>query len=593
MRRVVLGALAVMAAYGGAVRAECRVDRIAELPITMDGLRPLTKAQINGQDVTFIVATGLFYSSVSPAKAAELGLKVEPLPPLSPTILVGGKDGRVGLTTVDTFAIAGTRTPRVEFLVLAHSGQETAGLLGQNILHLGDTEYDLAHGAVRLFQPHNCERRILAYWARDIPINSVELIGAGNINTQTATSVMVNGVRLKAKFDTAAGASLITTQAAARAGLTSDMQGARFIGSSDGVGAKTHRTWVVPVASFKIGDEEIKTTYIKIGDYDLGEVDMLLGTDFFLSHRIYVANSQQRIYFSYNGGGVFNLTAPAVNLQRPDDAAAASHDEPTDAEGFSRRGSALAARQDYQGAIKDYTRAIELTPTEGRYFYQRAMANLGLKQANVAMNDLNAAIERRPKDADALVARGELKRAGHDRAGALRDFDAASLTLPIQADMRLRLAQNYELLERFDMAVNELDQWIPAHPDEAQSTFAYNARCWSRASLGRDLDKALDDCNRSIRAARNGNNLDSRGLVRLRRGEYDRAIEDYTAAIALNPKSAWSLYGRGLAKLYKGDKSGGEADIAAAKAVTPTIADTARARGITPPGEIIPAPPRP
>ena len=40
---------------------------------------------------------------------------------------------------------------------------------------------------------------------------------------------------------------------------------------------------------------------------------MLIGADFFLSHRVYVANSQRKLYFTYNGGPVFNLTAgPAM-----------------------------------------------------------------------------------------------------------------------------------------------------------------------------------------------------------------------------------------------------------------------------------------
>ena len=40
---------------------------------------------------------------------------------------------------------------------------------------------------------------------------------------------------------------------------------------------------------------------------------MLIGADFFLSHRIYVASSQKKLYFTYNGGPVFNLeTAPAT-----------------------------------------------------------------------------------------------------------------------------------------------------------------------------------------------------------------------------------------------------------------------------------------
>ena len=39
---------------------------------------------------------------------------------------------------------------------------------------------------------------------------------------------------------------------------------------------------------------------------------MLLGYDFLRSHRVLVAHSQRRIYFTYNGGPVFVRTPPTV-----------------------------------------------------------------------------------------------------------------------------------------------------------------------------------------------------------------------------------------------------------------------------------------
>jgi hypothetical protein len=64
------------------------------------------------------------------------------------------------------------------------------------------------------------------------------------------------------------------------------------------------QTWIAPFASFRIGDEEIRNTHLRIGDTGLRDVDMLIGADFFLSHRIYVASSQHKLYFTYNGGPV-------------------------------------------------------------------------------------------------------------------------------------------------------------------------------------------------------------------------------------------------------------------------------------------------
>lgn len=76
--------------------------------------------------------------------------------------------------------------------------------------------------------------------------------------------------------------------------------------------------------------------------------------------------------------------------------------------------------------------------------------------------------------------------------------------------------------------------------------------------------------------------LDSRGLVHLRRGEYNRAIADYDAALVKRPDMGWSLYGRGVAKLKSGDKPGGEADLAAAAQVAPKLAKHAKDYGIAP-----------
>src|SRR5258708_20288873 len=74
----------------------------------------------------------------------------------------------------------------------------------------------------------------------------------------------------------------------------------------------------------------------------------------------------------------------------------------------------------------------------------------------------------------------------------------------------------------------------------------------------------------------------SRGVVRLRLGDYDKSIADFDAALALRPKSAWSLYGRGIAKSRRSYAVEGQADLTAAAAIWPSIADDFAKRRITP-----------
>ena len=152
------------------------------------------------------------------------------------------------------------------------------------------------------------------------------------------------------------------------------------------------------------------------------------------------------------------------------------------------------------------------------------------------MADFDHVIRLKPDDAPVLIARAQLKLAGHDRDGALLDLNAADKASAKQDDARLRLGQLYETADDLPAAISQYDLWLSAHPQAGEMPRALNGRCWARALLGQDLDKALADCNQALRLSpKTAMMLDSRGLVRLRRGEFDSAIRDYDDALALNP----------------------------------------------------------
>ena len=63
-------------------------------------------------------------------------------------------------------------------------------------------------------------------------------------------------------------------------------------------------------------------------------------------------------------------------------------------------------------------------------------------------------------------------------------------------------------------------------------------------------------------------------------GRLNEAIRQYDAALKLQPKQAWSLYGRGLAKLRRGDVAAGRLDMAAAVAIDPGLAQQVKRLGV-------------
>jgi predicted aspartyl protease/tetratricopeptide (TPR) repeat protein len=580
-----LGLVAALLA-AGPVRADCNPRLFAELPVTMRGLRPTVPVKVNGQDAVFFIDTGAFFSVLTPASAARFGVNLRPLPP-DITISGAGGGANAYLTTPKTFTLGENADLHIDFLVLEKGFEgNQAGMIAENILGLFDEEFDLANGVVRIYSPKGCDKAVMAYWTQAYSVIPIE--DQAPLSHVAMGWASINGVRTHVIFDTGAPRSMLSTEAAARAGVRPDDAGVSSQGYTSGIGLRTYlKAWAGPFESFKIGDEEIKHTKIIFGDLNMGGGDMLLGADFFLSHRVFISNSQHKLYFSYNGGAVFNLEAPAVAegaaKSTPTPATADDHPNiPTDAAGFALRAAALADRRDYAAAIADLTRAIAMAPADESYVYQRARTELFKGDAQAAATDLDRALAMKPNDPKVLLERAELRirQGAKDRARV--DLDLIDHTATPAADERLRLAEDYQSLALDDDALVQFDHWILAHPKDDSLSMAMNNRCWLRALTGKDLDQALADCNAALKLLPgNPEILDSRGLVRLRRGDFTGAITDYRGSLRMQPDNAWSLYGRGLAELRLGKTSEGEADIKAAEAASPAIIKEAEAHGLT------------
>ena len=565
-----------MSASSAPARAACQVMKLVEIPVTMVGLRPIVTARINGREARLILDSGAFFSTIARANALEYGLPIRPVAMGARLRGIGG-DTSLAATTVTGFGLGGQVIPRVDFAV---GGSDTgfAGLLGQNILGLADVEYDLPHGAVRLMRGQDCKNAAMAYWGGAKPVTLVPIEPMNGVQRHTIGTIAINGVRIKAVFDTGAGGSLLSLAAARRIGITPDSPGVVPSGFAVGVGQGRVRAWRARFDAIDIGGEAIRGPLIQIADQPLDGADMLIGIDFFLTHRIYVDNASHRMWITYEGGPLFGLNpkgavdGSGAALDLADKAA-----EPADAAGYSRRGAVLAAARRFDAAIADFDKAAQMAPGEAQYVLQRAAAHLANRQPLLAATDLDIAIGLAPANAEARLLRAQLRLAAHYLAAALADLEAADRALAPSADARLRLAGLYEAADAYDAALAGYDQWLRSHPEDHDRAVAFAGRCSTRALLGRELDKALADCDAALRL-RPGEAayLDGRALVRFRRGELARSLADYDAAVAAQPRNAWSLYLRNLAERRAGKTAQADADRAAALAIDPQVEEHAR-----------------
>lgn len=566
--------------------AKCSVGKLAELSVTMSGLRPMVSGRINGAEARFLLDSGAAFSLLTPATATDRKLNLRDAPTGFFVRGVGGSE-TVSLTTVREFTLGRVPLKNIEFIVGgSEPGGGAAGVLGQNILSAGgDVEYDLANGVVRLMRSHDCAKTDLSYWdtAGAHSVLSIEAPTPGAPHTVAVASI--NGRPMRVLFDSGAAVSSVGRRSAERAGVTIESPGATASGALTGFGQATVRTWIVPVASFSIGDEQIRNTHLLVTDQAPADgIDMMLGADFFLSHHLYVSGSQRKLYFTFNGGPVFNLAlVPGAATSAASPGVAAPEAEPSDAAGFARRGSAFAARHDYARAIADLDRACELDPSDPRAFYARGVALSHSAKLDAAAADFDTALRLKPDDLQTLVARAGLRVSSGDRDGAAADLDAIDRVATADSDARFDAAGLDVAIDRFPEAIRQLDLWLKAHSRDGRIAAALHERCRARALWGQELDQALKDCDTAVkRMPGQAGVLGSRGLVQLRRGSFDKAIADYDTALRINPRSAWSLYGRGIAKSRLGRVEDGTRDIENARALLPRIADDARDRGIAP-----------
>ena len=561
-QRLMAGALLALGLQAShAAEGQCGIQ-LLELPVKMVGSRAIASLGINGTTVPLVVDSGAFFSFLTEAAAAQLHLKLHPLPFGFEVLgLVGKVDAQA--TTVDHLELLKGDLPGVEFVV---GGNElevgSMGLLGRNILSLTDTEYDLAHGVIRFVVPNdNCAKSNMAYWAGDTPVSEIELLHDPRQRLPAIRALVeVNGRKTAALFDTGA-TTTVSLHAAHKAGVKdADMTPREEMA---GAGRGKTKSWTAKFDRIELGGEAVLHNRLQVGDFEMADSDMLVGIDFFLSHRIYVSKKRSRMFFTYNGGPVFALNVGAP----PDAAASATAPAPVlTADELARRGAASLARGDLAAALADLDQACAMEPGNAGFFVARAQVHQKRLDFDATLADLDTALRLDPGQATARMDRARMHMVHADPERSLEDLAVLDKTLAPQAQLRADMARLYGSLDKPEQVVAQWTLWIAAHPHDIALEHAWNARCWARMQLGIELDKALDDCDAAVDAdEKNASYLDSRAWVYLRQGKLKKSLADFDRGLAIKPKGVWSLYGRGLVHLGLGDTAHAQADLAAAR----------------------------
>ena len=208
------------------------------------------------------------------------------------------------------------------------------------------------------------------------------------------------------------------------------------------------------------------------------------------------------------------------------------------------RGYAYIELNEYEQAIKDFNKVIELNPNYAEDYYGRGYAYAELNEYERAIEDYDRTIALNPKFAEAYYNRGLAYAELNEYKRAIEDYGKAIALNPDDAGAYNNRGLAYAELKEHERAIEDYDRAIELNPDDAA---AYNNRGNAYAKLNK-YERAIKDYSRAIEL-----NLDDavayndRGVAYAELNQPERAIEDYGKAIELNPNYAGAYVNRGIA----------------------------------------------
>jgi tetratricopeptide (TPR) repeat protein len=214
------------------------------------------------------------------------------------------------------------------------------------------------------------------------------------------------------------------------------------------------------------------------------------------------------------------------------------------------RGLALAQLGEPARAIAEFTEVIERRPSYAEAYYRRGLAHATLGDLDAAIADYDRAIELAPENAAMYNSRGNAHFKQGEQAAAIADYDRAIQLNPESAEFYLNRGLVHANQEAYKQAIADYNQAIALNPEQA---LAYNYRGLAYARQG-EHGRALEDYEAAIRHAPGyAVAYNNQGLSYVRLEEYAQALDAYRRAVELDPEFAPAHYNAACAAALMGD----------------------------------------
>ena len=234
------------------------------------------------------------------------------------------------------------------------------------------------------------------------------------------------------------------------------------------------------------------------------------------------------------------------------------------ADTYYYRGFAHSKNDEFDLAIEDYNKTIELDPKYAQAYNNRGLAYYNKNKLDLAIKDYNKAIKLNPKYANAYINRGNAYRKKGELDTAIKDHNKAIELNPNDADTYYNRGNAYNDKGEVDLAIKDYNKAIGLNPNDADTYCNRGNVYFKKGEVGlaiKDYDKAIKLNPKYTNAYNN------RGVSYFSKGEVKQAIEDYTRAIELDPEDGIAYYNRGEVLLDLREWAKAKADLITAKEI--------------------------
>jgi protein O-mannosyl-transferase len=243
---------------------------------------------------------------------------------------------------------------------------------------------------------------------------------------------------------------------------------------------------------------------------------------------------------------------------------------------YNNRGFFYEENGDYEKAMADISRALELDPNFADAYINRGLYYYMTGDDDKAISDYTKAVSLKPRMVNTYLDRGSAYLRKGDNEQALADFNRALAMDPDLAEAYNNRGNLYAGIGEHDRAIADYNRALALDPDYGDG-YLNRGNYYYRQG---DVERALSEFSRALTLdPRLTEAYNNRGNIYSQKGDYARALADFDMALKLAPNNAQAFLNRGNCHYGSGDYKKARADYDRAISLNPELLEAYNNRG--------------